>query len=255
LGLESKLMSFNYGAIEGEPSFPLTNFGGPTAYDSGKTIGPRGAMGNAQTHCVQLPNTFAFVRGAKGLSLTDQDYIRFADDLLPNRGASIVAAWQALSGSDARRMRQTADGLTPLLKEKLATGPLKGLLFGDPNRFVSDLCLMLRARAAFVEFLDAVNNNRPVAKPFAEFIAAADRWQATHGYENGWSWPGMYEAFAKLGLSALTAIFAECDIFHPPASLGNTPFDRVKTIMARTETYTPRLLQAMKRALREIESR
>lgn len=31
LGLADRVVSFNYGRIEGEPSFPLTNFGGNTA--------------------------------------------------------------------------------------------------------------------------------------------------------------------------------------------------------------------------------
>jgi hypothetical protein len=254
-GLESKVMSFNYGAIEGEPSFPLTTFGGTTAYDSGKDIGPRGAMCNAQTHCVQLPNTFAFIRGVKGLSLTEQDYIQFANDLLPGRGSLIVSAWQALSGSDSRQMRQAVDRLTPLVKEKLATGQLEGLLFGDPNRFVKDLCLMLRMRAAFVDFVDAANNNQPLAKPFAEFVHATERWQLTHGYENAWLWPGMNEALVKLNVPSLNAILPETDLFHIEDNLGNTPFDRVKAFMARAETYTPRLIQAMKQALWEIESR
>ena len=122
-GLASRVMSFNYGAIEGEPSFPLTNFGGTAAYDSGKNVGPRGAMCNAQTHCVQLPNTFAFIRGAKGLSLTNQDYIQFANDLLPGRGPLVVSAWQALSGSDSRQMRQMADQLAPLGQKEARNGP------------------------------------------------------------------------------------------------------------------------------------
>jgi hypothetical protein len=36
---------------------------------------------------------------------------------------------------------------------------------------------------------------------------------------------------------------------------GNTPSDRVRTFMARAETFTPQLIQAMKRALWDIESR
>jgi hypothetical protein len=55
-------------------------------------------MGNAQTHCLQLPNTFAFARGAAGLPLGEQDYVRFADDLIPGQGTLIVQAWRALAG-------------------------------------------------------------------------------------------------------------------------------------------------------------
>ena len=51
LGVASRVVRYNYGAIEGEPSFPMTNFGGNLAYEAGSTPGPRGVMGNAQTHC------------------------------------------------------------------------------------------------------------------------------------------------------------------------------------------------------------
>ena len=103
--------------------------------------------------------------------------------------------------------------------------------------------------------MDAANSNRPLVKPFAEFVHATERWQLTHGYENAWLWPGMNEALAKLNVPSLNAVLPETDLFHIDNYLGNTPFDRVKTFMARVETYTPRLIQAMKRALWEIESR
>ena len=36
VGIESRVISFSYGRIEGEPSFPMTNFGGDGAYQGGK---------------------------------------------------------------------------------------------------------------------------------------------------------------------------------------------------------------------------
>jgi hypothetical protein len=254
-GVESKVISFNYGTIEGEPSFPMTNYGGEAAYESGRQMGPRGAMGNAQTHCVQLPNTFAFAQRAKGLPLGDRDYVRFADDLVAGRGELIVAAWRALSGPASEPMRHAAGQLTPLVKSKLETGPLRGLLFGNPKRFLGDLCLMLRARAAFVDFVDATRNGRPVVEPFAEFIRRAERWQLTHGYENSWWWPGMDEALMKLNDSSLSAFLRENSMFPTQKFPGATPFDRVKTAMCQIETYTPRLLEAMKKTLWNLEGR
>lgn len=254
MGLQSRVMSFNYGGIEGEPSFPMTNFGGDGAYSSGKNLGPRGAMGNAQTHCIQLPNTFAFVRGAKGLPLTEQDYLRFANDLLPGRGSLVLAAWKALNAPDGRAIRNVVEQLSPLAKEKLETGPLKGLLFGDPNRFVNDLCLMLRMKASLRDLIDAVKEKRPVAKPLAEFINRSEQWQLTHGYENSWWWPELNETLTAMNVPSLTAFLNDPDYRDTAKCPGNTPFDRVKTLMAHTETHTPRLIQAMKRALWELES-
>ena len=90
----------------------MTNFGGKAAYEGGSEPGPRGVMGNAQTHCVQLPNTFAFSRGAEGKSLTEADYVLFANDLIPGRGRLIVNGWQALSGKDPIKMRGAAKELS-----------------------------------------------------------------------------------------------------------------------------------------------
>src|SRR5207248_8029666 len=92
LGVAERVISFNYGRIEGEPSYPMTNFGGTTAYEGARSEAPRGVMGNAQTHCVQLPNTFAFARGAgPGQPPTEGDYLHFADELIPGQGERILA--------------------------------------------------------------------------------------------------------------------------------------------------------------------
>ena len=121
----------------------------------------RGTIANAQTHCVQLPNTFAFAQGVKGLPLADADYVRFADDLIRGQGERIFAAWKVLNGTDSERMKQCAAELAPLVKAKLEPGPLKGLLFGDANRFISDLYIMLRLKAACADFMNASAQNRP----------------------------------------------------------------------------------------------
>src|SRR5437773_3160871 len=121
--LASRVIAFNYGRIEGEPSFPLTNFGGNNAYEGGRNAMARGVMGNAQTHCVQLPNTFAFARGATHQPLTDVDYRRFADDLIPRAGGRILAGWEALSGHDAASMNAAAGDLERLAELKPQGGP------------------------------------------------------------------------------------------------------------------------------------
>src|SRR5579872_4958575 len=149
LGIAHRVISFNYGRIEGEPTFPLTNFGGDSAWEGGHAPGPRGVMGNAQTHCVQLPNTFAFARGSQGLPVSEEDYVSFAEGLLQGQGNRIVESWKALHGSDEAVMLAQADALDAVPDEALQPGPLNGLLFGSPRRFLSDLSLQLRMRAAY----------------------------------------------------------------------------------------------------------
>ncbi len=237
LGISGRVISFNYGRIEGEPSFPLTNFGGESAYQGGKTPGPRGLMGNAQTHAVQLPNTFAFARGATRQSLTEQDYVKFAEDLLPGQGRRIVAAWRALSGSDRGAMRAEARGLEEVIASRRMTpGPLAGLLFGSPERFLTDLVLELKLRTAWLDFAEAMRQPE-----LHRFVLAAAEWQRRHGYQNNWSWPGLEETLRKLGSPEVNAVL-------DGRKIETHSFEDVNRFFRSQETFTTRLLDAMKTA-------
>ncbi len=250
LGLASRVISFNYGRIEFEPSFPLTNFAGETAYEGGKSTTARGVMGNAQTHCVQLPNTFAFARGATGQPLTDEDYIRFADDLLTGCGPIIVDAWRALAGSDAAKMDRLAGELQELAGKDLKPGRLKGLLFGDGRRFLNDLVLQLRLRAAWETFRTAVEHQQDPKQPFERFVTAATDWQKQHGYENAWQWPGMDETLRKLNSPEINAVLGTQFSIEsgPDPTSALSPFEQLQRRFRDTETYVTRLLEAMKTA-------
>lgn len=248
LGLESRVVSYNYGAIEGEPSFPTTNFGGMSAYNAGRDNAPKGVIGNAQTHCVQLPNTFAFARGAQGLSITDADYVQFANDLIPGNGENIVNGWKALAGSNSSSMRSIADKLDVLSHTRLKTGPLRGLLFGSPKRFLMDIVMQLRMKAAYTDFVDDARNNSDVKDSFRAFVSAADTWQHQHGYECAWGWPGMYESLYSLQSPQINAVL-------DTKIEGNTPFEQVHDSLRKMETFTSRLITAMKSALPEISNR
>lgn len=245
LGLGSRSIHFNYGAIEVEPSFPMTNFTG-----CGAGVGPRGVVGNAQTHCLQLPNTASFARSAKRLPpMRDADYIEFANNLIVGRGEPIFAAWQALGGSDSGRMRRAAEQLAPLVRTSLEPGPLKGLLFGQPKRFISDLYIMLRLKAASVDFVAASEKQLPVIKPYAEFVGWLDRWQSVTGYESEWQW----RVDAKLNASLQKLQAPSLVEFRQETEEGNTPLQRIAARNYRMETQTLRLVQALKRALWEMD--
>jgi hypothetical protein len=253
-GVAERVISFNYGRIEGEPSFPMSNFGGDTAYEGGAQPGPRGVMGNAQTHCVQLPNTFAFARGAAGKPVAEADYLAFANDLIPGQGEAIARGWQALAGGDAAVMRACADELARLSARRLQPGPLQGLLFGDARRFVDDLGLMLRARAGFDSLRGAAERRAAPLGPLGEFVAAATVWQRRHGYENTWWWPGLDEALRKLNAPEINAVLdARFDPFGAPKLRpGETPFQYVARKLAAEESNTPRLLQALEAAWKRM---
>jgi hypothetical protein len=248
LGMAHRVISFNYGRIEGEPSFPLTNFGGNNAWEGGNAPGPRGVMGNAQTHCVQLPNTFAFARGAQGLPVTEADYIAFAEELIPGLGAQIVAGWSALVGADVSAMHQSADTLDAIPESAIQPGRLQGLLFGSPRRFLSDLSQMLRMRAAYVALRDA--EGTPTKEQVRAFAETASAWQQQHGYENSWWWPDLDATLRKIGSPDVNAVLDT--VFNPfappPPGTPGTPYEIVAEALRFAESFTPRLLTALNRA-------
>jgi len=257
LGLESKVIDFNYGAIELEPVFPMTNFGphaGGDPYGSGRGSAPRGTQANAQNHCLQLPGTFAFSRGARGLPLAEVDYARFADDLIRGQGERILASWKALAGSDSEGMRKAAAGLAPLAGAKLETGPLGGLLFGDAGRFLSDLRIMLRLKAAAWDLIRAAEGSRPLAGPLGEFVAWLDRWQVVTGYEGWWGWAcggDINGSLLKLGSPRVDAIIRGSGL-NFMRTLDGTPMERIVAGLYRNESETLRLVRVLKRTLWDL---
>jgi hypothetical protein len=234
----------------------MSNFGGNTAYEGGALPGPRGVMGNAQTHCVQLPNTFAFARGAAGKPVTEADYVAFAEDLIPGLGETIVRAWKALGGNDPSAMRANAAEFIQLPAQRLKPGPLKGLLFGSPRRFINDLAMMLSVRAGFESLRAAVEAGAPATESLGQFVVAAKAWQHQHGYENTWWWPNLDEVLRKLNAPETDAVLdTRFDPFAPPKLLpGETPFQYVARKLAEEESNTPRLLRGLEAAWKRMAS-
>jgi hypothetical protein len=237
-GLSARVIALNYGRIESEPSFPLTNFGGDKAWEGGHSDAARGVIGNAQTHCVQLPNTFAFARGAQGKPVDRSAYVEFAHRLIPGHEEVIVRAWEAVGGEDSGAMRAAAKELAPALKAELNTGDLKGLLFGSPRRFINDLLLMLPYKAAGLDLIAALGAHRDVRRKLGEFVVTAEAWQKQHGYENRWKWAELQQACAELHSK-------EVDEAWEP-TIEATGFEKVRRRYHITETMTPRILNALR---------
>lgn len=241
-GLGSTALAFNYGAIEGEPTFPMTNFGGDRAFLAGRGAAPGGVVGNAQTHCVQLPNTFAFARGATGEPLPEEaDYVRFANELIEGGGDVIVAGWRALAGQDPNGMMAAAGDLEKLSKGRLTPGRLKGLLFGDPQRLIIDFVMQLRLRAAYQGLAAELEGDKDVGNSLRTFVSAAKTWQGQHGYQCAWRWPGLKETLRKLNSPPVDAVLDE----KPQAG---TPFEQIAEHHQEMETFTVRLIDALKKS-------
>jgi hypothetical protein len=256
LGMSDRVIAFPYGAIESEPSFPLTQYNGERVYAGAKAGGKRGLMGNAQTHVVQLPNTFAFSRTAQGLGTEKSDYIKFANDLVTGQGEKIVEGWEALQGEDTKRINIAIKKLDAIPKGSIKAGELKGLLFGDPAGFIGDLVLQLKMVGSLYELRSVVNasqkNVTAVKKSFSAFVSAAEAWQQKHDYKNSWSWKAMEETLRKLNSPVINSTL---DTHKFTSAEGATPFEKVKNGLAKMESYTPRLITAMKQALADMDKK
>lgn len=258
MGLASNALTFNYGAIEADPSFPVTNFGGVAAFKAGQLSSPGGVVGNAQTHCVQLPNTLAFARGAEGKPLpTEADYVEFADQLIKVLGQLLAQSWRALVGTDAAMMRTMAAKLEALDHEKLTPGPLKGLPFGGGSRLITDLVMQLRLRAALDDSAMAAETNQDIKSPFQTLVVSADAYQKRTGYLCLWNWPKLDESLRTLKSPSIDEILDEKEFLteipakeRTPSRPGTAYHNRHSDGLMKAETSTPRLVAAMKETLK-----
>ncbi len=164
--LRDKALWNPYGLIEGEPSFPMTNFHTDKLAEklTPQSLAryPRGLIGNSQTHCLQLPLAFVFSELANGIALDDIDLRSFAERLLPGLGPAVADAWALIESDDPPAQRAAAKEIQDAVWSVGGVGDLGGLLFGSPERFMTDLSMNLQVRAA-------INDLR-----HAEHVAEAD---------------------------------------------------------------------------------
>jgi hypothetical protein len=106
---------------------------------------------------------------------------------------------------------------------------------------MNDLAMILRLKAAYVVFVRTLETGSDSKKSFHDFVTAVERWQARHGYEGALHWPGFDSELRKLNSPAINAVLDE----KPE---GSTPYDRVEDRLRKLETFTARLLEAMKKS-------
>lgn len=241
LGVADRVINFRYGQIEAEPSFPLSNFWSERAFAGGRDAAPRGVIGNAQSHALQLPNTFAFVRGAQDKPIGPDDYRAFAEQLVPGHGRMIERAWRAFASKSPAEMRDAAAGLAAE-DAGLRGGPLRGLIFNEPARYLADLKMQLALSASYADLLAAGEAKADLFAPLERFAADAAAWQRRTGYQNQWKWPELRSLLATLKSPEIDAVLN-------PVYYAETPFGRVKEGYFRKEKETTRLLEAIQTTL------
>jgi hypothetical protein len=99
--------------------------------------------------------------------------------------------------------------------DSYAPGPLKGLLFGNPRRFMADLMYQLRMKSAYLDFVTSSRHNVD-RETFRAFLVGIQRWQNQHGFQAAWpsiwqggNWAGLGETLKKLESPSIDKILAE----------------------------------------------
>lgn len=185
-----------YGLIEGEPTFPLTNFSpetiyeGLAAYMAAPQHYPRGIMANAQTHCLQLPHTYLFAHFVRGGTLANIDLDRFAEDILPGLGTVIAHGWRTIEQHDPAAQRAAAGELKKYIGEAHQHGRLAGLLFGDADRFLTDLVMNLELRAALIDMKTSIDSqDKAVAVAVRRVLDCLRPYQQRLGFVDAYYGP------------------------------------------------------------------
>ena len=163
--------------------------------------------------------------------------------------AAATASASVPADGNVADIEYSLKSLATLKDATLTPGPLKGLLFGDPARFILDLELQLNMMGTLETLYQSaiVQPQDPAAikSAFAAFIDAHVAWQQQHAYKNNW-----YDG--KLW-GAIGAIKAPASQETPKNNVfvgeGETMFDKVQDGLRRMETFTPRLIESMKKDL------
>jgi hypothetical protein len=191
-----KSIYFPYGAIEDEPSFPLTKISFEVIKERFRLIAnyPQiaGVMGNAQTPLVQLPNIQFFSSMAwnpdYGKRSAKESLLDLSRRVYPDVAETLAEAWYQLSLSDAAKCRSVADTAEKLLGDKRLgrLGPVGRVLFPDGETLIKDLVCTLRMHAFAIDGLKHLSSKTPSAPDliaaFTGYLTQAAILQQRNGF-------------------------------------------------------------------------
>ena len=244
LGVQSRTLYNPYGLIELEPAVPLANFSpdaiskGLAEYDHALT--PLGVFGNAQSHVVQLPNTYIFAHLARGGTAETLNVPGFAEELLPGYGALLAEAWAAMAGEDTARMRTLAAQLAHCRVADAAGGRFSGLLFGAPQQYPVDLALQLHFRADLLNFATAYQQEKDWQGALRALAASWKAWTQQTGFSDAYYGPVadiLHPILRKLADAAITRALVENDDFRTPQVRHGV----IPRLIAAMEAYVERV--------------
>lgn len=191
-----KTVYLQYGAIEMEPAFPLTNLGLQPVRDVFDTVerypGLKGVMGNNELMMLQLPRTFYFFETAWHLpskTRTEPDILRdLAERLYPDHAPLIARAYEQLRADDTASIREAADALTAVIsrRDPGRAGAIGRFLFPDRLTLLGVLRSQLEIRAARQAFIQALRGTPNVTDSAAlleRYFDALLAWNRETGWD------------------------------------------------------------------------
>jgi hypothetical protein len=154
----------------------------------------RGAMCNAQTPVVQLPNIYYFTRAAWNMGLRAADRATALGELArmiyPEQTKLLTQAWMSLGSTEAPDADQLADELQKLAESKVLGRPgVIGIkLFPDYGQVARDLAAELRIHAAAMETCrlapDAAVSDQKVLQRLTDYCLLSLAWRRHTGFKN-----------------------------------------------------------------------
>jgi len=224
LGVDGRSIYLSYGLVEGEPTFPHTN---QDSENVGATLDGypwggsyRGCMANAQTHVVQLPNTYFFAHVAEGGTPADADLPGFAERLLPGRGEVLARAWEAIAGFSSEKARDALAEIEALPPFEPVETALSGLLIGGAERYLRDLALQLAFTADIVDVASAVEHGENAVPVLRSLTASWRCWMDRTGFVDAYFGPvadRLHPALRALGDPAIDAVLDDFDDWRDPS--------------------------------------
>jgi hypothetical protein len=204
LGLTHKAICFPYGAVEHEPSPPMTVFQEHYIRESARVAKAgslMGLMGNSQTPVVQLPDIYLLSR----LAWNPDDPASF-DEILedlsiqldPKNPLVLADAWKALKGDDADAMLKARERLNRHDEEKPGNrkfdGSLASYVPGGIAGLHQDLRKLLTIKAAEVHATEYVGKRsmEDLKTELVTYFDALLDWTGKTGYHGNYLVYGPY---------------------------------------------------------------
>ena len=191
-----KTVFLPYGAIEYEPSFPMTNVGLDSVRNSLEVLnqypGTGGLMGNNMTPLLQLPRTFLFLSSAWDFEYrktNPRDVLRdLARRLYPEHEELVADGFAALDEDDPAKIDAVLRPLESLVRQEQLGRPgvIGRKLFPDPLQVARDLVFELKIRAARQNLLQALlltPDRSECVRLVRDYLEALLAWDKRTGWD------------------------------------------------------------------------